>query len=677
MNAAATFAVAAAIALPTADQPPAQRPSFPAGVEWVTVDAVVLDDAGLPVRGLTVDDFMVKDEGVPQTITAFEAIEAPSVSPRQAAEPAASVASPFEPVPPFASPVSAAPRPGRAFVVVFDDLHLEHADTPRARAAVRAFVDSLADGDRLTLVTPGGGLWWKACIPEGRAALAALLLRLDARPRTGESRQKWMSDDEAIRIRDGDPTVQGYVERRWEQVDTTIKDPDVGESVRAAAERVSFDVQRRTRTTLDVLVRALASLSGVRGRKSVMLVSGGFVRDPTIPEFARVLAESQRANAAIYFVDARGLAAVGPHLSAESGAALQLRRAPQDATLALGALDRQAEATEGLAADSGGFSIRKTNDLGAAMTAVARESTAYYLVGYAAPGADGKKARFRRIDVQVSRPGVRVRARRGYYPSGGMKPSAADELDRAVDSPFDQDGIPLRVATFVLDEKSRGKLRVLITTDVDLRALASEQGAALDYGVAISSDTSAQRRSREPLRLPAPGSDGWRSVTRQALLAPGAYQARIVVRHAKTGRIGSLVQDFAVPQARGLRVSTPVLSDRLRAATGSGPAMTARRTFARAGVLHGQFDVYGAARAKQRPPSVKAGFIVRHADGTVVAVAGFTPLVQARDGTLRRNFGVPLDAAQPGPYELVIVAEDETNGRRVEARGSFFVEGPH
>ena len=675
MKTAATLA-ATLFALPLASQPPAQRPSFPAGVEWVTVDAVVLDESGLPVRGLTAGDFFVKDEGVVQRITAFEAIEAPSAPPPQAVEPGRPGA-PLEPLPRAAPPLQlrSGPRSSRAFVVVFDDLHIEHADVVRARGAVRAFTDSLADGDCLTLVTPGSGLWWQARIPESKAALEALLPRLNARPRTGQLPEKWMSDDEAVRIRDGDPMAAGYVERRWDQVATTIKDPDPELSIRSAAGRVSFDVQRRTRATLDVLVRALASLSGVRGRKSVMLVSGGFVRDTSIPEFATVLAESQRASAAIYFVDARGLAAVGPHLTAELGVPLDLRHALQDTTVALGALDAQSEASEGLAADTGGFSIRKTNDLGSAMAAVARESTAYYLLGFPVP-AGARKDRFRRIDVQVSRPGVHVRARRGYYPSGGTKPSAADELARAVDSPFDLDGIPLRAACFVLGEKSRGRLRVLLTTDVDLRSIASESGTALDYAVAISGDNAGRQHSQEALRLPAPGLDGWRSFTRQALLAPGAYQARIVVRDAKSGRIGSLVQEFEVPQVRGLRISTPLLSARLRAAAGSGPAIVARRTFTRAGVLHGRFEVYGAAHDEKTPPSVKAGFLVRHADGTVIAAAGFTRIVAARDGTLGRNFGVPLDEARPGPYELLIMAEDETNGRRAEARATFLVEQP-
>ena len=61
-----------------AQAPPAAPapPTFPSGVELITVDAVVLDRDGRPVPGLTREDFVVKEDGRPREIASFEAFEA-------------------------------------------------------------------------------------------------------------------------------------------------------------------------------------------------------------------------------------------------------------------------------------------------------------------------------------------------------------------------------------------------------------------------------------------------------------------------------------------------------------------------------------------------------------------------------------------------------------------------
>ena len=62
--------------LPTTVQSLQQPPAFPTQAEIVTVDVVVLDRDGKPVPGLTRADFVVREDGRPQNVTAFEAIEA-------------------------------------------------------------------------------------------------------------------------------------------------------------------------------------------------------------------------------------------------------------------------------------------------------------------------------------------------------------------------------------------------------------------------------------------------------------------------------------------------------------------------------------------------------------------------------------------------------------------------
>ena len=587
----------------------------------------------------------------------------------------------------------ASTRAARVFVIVFDDLHLDAAEAQRARDAVAGFLEgAFAGGDRVTLVTTSGDAWWHARMPEGGYALRSILPRLRGRARVADSMKEGMTDYEALRIdRDHDPLVTGHVTRRWKAAATDIlslrEDDTVGERVTATAARIGLEVERRNQEALDVLARAFASGAAVRGRKAVLLVSGGFVHDPRLAEFRRALGESRRANAALYFVDARGLAALGPAQTAEAAAPTDL----QDTSLALGALGVGAEGSESLAAETGGFSIKNRNDLAAGARTILRESSSYYLLGYAPPVGRGD-GRFRRIEVRVAREGVRVRTRKGYYPAAAGTPprEGRDEaLQRAFDSPFDLDGIPLRATALVFGEKAPGQSQVLITAEVDLRALDLRDAGGvleghLEYRLVVADlETGALHRRDEQIDLKIPAADRERHsrrgfpVTREVALAPGRYQARVVARDATSGRVGSLSHDFEVPRAEGLRLSTPVLSDRLREPPGVGPELIARRTFPPSGDLHCRFEVYGAARgATTGRPAVRAGFAVQFADGRLLAASRATPMTPGPDGTLGRTLGFPIGKAPPGRYELVLVVEDEVSGRRVEAREAFTVGGP-
>ena len=67
-----------------------------------------------------------------------------------------------------------------------------------------------------------------------------------------------------------------------------------------------------------------------------------------------------------------------------------------------------------LAEQTDGRAIVNRNDLAIGMKQITRDSSAYYLIGYNSSEAptDGK---FHNIRVRVKRPGVQVRARKGYW----------------------------------------------------------------------------------------------------------------------------------------------------------------------------------------------------------------------------------------------------------------------
>src|SRR6185295_6135353 len=67
-----------------------------------------------------------------------------------------------------------------------------------------------------------------------------------------------------------------------------------------------------------------------------------------------------------------------------------------------------------LAKDTGGVAFDNTNNLRQGFNRIESDLRNYYLIGYS-PTNEKFDGRFRTIDVKVSRPGVTVAARRGYF----------------------------------------------------------------------------------------------------------------------------------------------------------------------------------------------------------------------------------------------------------------------
>ena len=73
---ASAAALAAQEAQKPAAPPPAETPpTFPAQVEQVIVDVVITDKKGTPIRDLKQEDLTVTEDGVPQQIVSFEAVQ--------------------------------------------------------------------------------------------------------------------------------------------------------------------------------------------------------------------------------------------------------------------------------------------------------------------------------------------------------------------------------------------------------------------------------------------------------------------------------------------------------------------------------------------------------------------------------------------------------------------------
>jgi VWFA-related protein len=664
-------------------------------VELVTVDLVVTDKKGVPIPDLKASDFVIREDGDPQSIVSFESVQLPATA----------SATPKAP-PRVATNTEPEARTGRTFVIVFDTIHLAPAQAHRAKLAVAEFLkNGVREGDRVTLVGTGGEVWWSTRMEAGREALMGMLKRLDGRyiPDMAPDR---MSDWEAMRIHVyHDTQVEARVSRRFEQYGAATRGGMTQDQsaammggdpmVQGKATEVYFQSVSRNRITLQILERILTSLASTKGRKSLILVSEGFIYDPNLDEFKKTVQASRRSNVAIYFLDTRGLTGMPAYFTAEFGPPLDT----QDIGAAFMENLEASEGAESIAIDTGGFTVKNTNDLGKGIQRIADESRIYYLLGYNSTHLQ-RDGRFRKIEVKLpNRKGLQLRYRKGYFaPLEGGK-SALDKrtgpgdpaIQAALDSPYAEEEVPLRMTAYVFDETILGKASVMVATDVDVSEFKFEEkdGRFLDTLEFLL--VVAHRESGEFFRydqqvqmklLPATRQRlgaSWFPVVRDFELAPGGYQAKIVVRDKNAGRIGTVVHEFEVPDMAQFRVSTPILSDTLQPTpegqkSAPRPVLKIQRSFPTGSTMWAEFDVYGAVKDKASGmPKVTAGYTIRRIDGPVETFVTPTVIQPTSLGKLSRLVGTRLATAEPGDYEFVLTIRDEIAGKSLEVREPFTV----
>lgn len=199
--------------------------------------------------------------------------------------------------------------------------------------------------------------------------------------------------------------------------------------------------EQQGRASIFSLLSLVREQRALAGRKTVIYFSEGLVVPPNQVDFFRTtISEANRANVSVYGVDARGLLTTGVTESTRSSL-LDAARTSAGQVSATGSAVSRAEVMlsesteaslranvqgtlEDLSESTGGFLTANTNDLRVGMQRVTEDIRGYYQLAYNPPPRpyDGK---FRRISVNVSRPGVTLQTRSGYFalpPSLGPGP---------------------------------------------------------------------------------------------------------------------------------------------------------------------------------------------------------------------------------------------------------------
>ena len=110
-----------------------------------------------------------------------------------------------------------------------------------------------------------------------------------------------------------------------------------------------------------------------------------------------------------------------------------------------------------------------------------------YSLGFSSTNPE-KDGSYRKIKIKTNRKGLKVQARRGYYaplPDGST--TVAEELESedpefqgALDSPYEIDGINLRMTHFVRDETLMGTAHVYVAGEIDIGGLEFTEEEGLD-----------------------------------------------------------------------------------------------------------------------------------------------------------------------------------------------------
>ena len=662
-------------------QPTGPQLTFRVETNYIEVDAIVTDGRGNVVRDLKREDFTLFEDGKPQAVDAFAFVDIPF----ERADPLLHRDDEVDP------DVFTNERDfeGRIYLIVLDSYHVAAVRTQQTRQVVRDFIlNNVAANDSAAVVHVG-----RTDISQEFTSNKRLLLR---------SVDKFMGQK-----------LQSKVLNKFENAQIAAS---------SDLEPQDFDWNERignARATVASLGKLSGYMTGIQGRrKSVIFVSESFdfdtddligSRSPSLElntmreavEIGDVVRDMQatleaatRGNIAVYSVDPRGLVDASEDTIGIAGK-VPTRAIAEEIRRSQGRLRT-------LSTDTGGTAIVSTNNFAAGFDRIVQDNSTYYMLGYRAqPKHDGK---FHDITVKVTRPGVQIRARKGYFAvkTDLTKLPAAPPPDPLRDmllSPMALRGLTMRATADVVKGPAQQSV-VQIAVEIDGNNLGFDEknGAFVNkvewsYMVldgAGAAKTNGRRTADfalTPKNKEAVAEHGLRFAT-EFELPPGRYQFRVAGKEGIGGRTGSVFWDVDVPDfSRGSFSMSDIVLTSSRA--GAAPTITdtktlrtvlpgpptAHRTFTLEDTVAVYAEIYDSQAAT--PHSVDLSVTVRTDDGTQVFKSEETRESKDLAGA-RGGFGylvrIPMQDLVPGRFVLAVEARSRLGGDPIKRETEFRVK---
>jgi VWFA-related protein len=472
-----------------------------ASAQLVLVDVVVTDKDHQPVHGLTSADFSISENNAPQTIKHFEEHSAPSVAD----------ATKFAPMPKLPQGIftnyTPAPASGAVSILLLDSLNTPIEDQAYMRQQLLAYLKSTPPGMRIAIF----GLSTHLVLLQGFTSDPDVLRSV---VEEGQAKASFVLEDQM-----GGGGVQANTTDFLEDNGMAIEDAgnDPGAVIAALRQfnaiHETFQIQMRTKYTLDAMNEIARYVSAIPGRKNLIWFSGSFPLDilpdengqlynafaamgSSEDEYRETITKLSRSQVAVYPIDVRGITS-SPTLDASStrnyGGTYGPARLARDNAKFLDQNGSEHATLDVLAADTGGRAFFNTNGLTEAVTKAVEEGSNFYTLSYT-PTNQERDGKERKIKVQLTRPGTNLSYRAGYYADAPEKKgakTAAASIAAAASAGIDSQRVAMMrgapTPTEILMKVAVDRMNTGVKTEDQVAAAntpsASTKGPYQRYGV--------------------------------------------------------------------------------------------------------------------------------------------------------------------------------------------------
>jgi VWFA-related protein len=357
--------------------------------------------------------------------------------------------------------------------------------------------------------------------------------------------------------------------------------------------------QQQEGSALYLLMALAKGQATAPGRKSVVYFTSGLTVSGLLNDFFKsTQSEANRARVSFYAIDVSGLATDSDAQVARDAVADIRRDSLNTNPLSGGGTttdkaklgDRMEASTrtnwkqplKELSDNTGGFAVLETNDFRKPMERLASDLGGFYEFAYATahPAADGT---FRRLEVKVTRGGVKVQDRSGYFatPPDDAGPILAYELPLldALKSPDAKQDFPLTAGAFRFGSSAEGRDVFLVAElpmsklkfTTDPKTKTYRMHFALLAVVKDAQGNVVERVSQDyPFQGPADKlpqlQQGNVVFKRRVVVPPGDYTVEIVAQDRDGAATSVRRMPLSVPAQPAVAVSSVVVIRRMEPA---------------------------------------------------------------------------------------------------------------
>jgi VWFA-related protein len=712
--------LAAPSAAPASPQAPGETPVFGVETSSVVLDIVVRDKRGKLVRDLTAADFEVSEDNVRQTIDSFRIVNNDAQD--EADNPPPAAAAPAAPAQAAAAPAPETAAKGPAVVAfVFDRMSTDGRRMAH-RTALTFTERGYASGDLVGVFAIDLALRTLQPFTSNVDAIRNGLERAGTQANTTFANDRADARDISKSVERADRALQGLENTPGGQGSATaalIAAQQAYDQAQLSMMRVFDQLERDQQgyATTHGLLAVVNGLKTLPGRKTIVFFSEGLAVTANVEgQFRSVITSANRANVAIYTIDSGGLRVdSGNREAREELIQASQRRLAQEENSGRGvplreALTRGVERNEDmlrlnpesglgqLAAETGGFMVRDTNDARGGFLRITEEMRFHYVIGYS-PTNDKMDGSYRSVSVKCRRPDVRIQSRKGYLalpPAEYAVPVREFEAPAlvALERKPRPDAFPLNVGAFSFPEAGRpGLAPVLVQIPGGTMTWEAQgpSGPHADFAVLVkirdSQGREADRLSQEyRLSVPAEKIEAARKgevlFYRETELPAGSYTAEAVAYDAlgKKASVRSFPLEIPPAPPEGLRLSSLMLVSRADRLTPQEQKDTKNPLHYGEVILYPNlgaplrksvmpalgfyFAVYGKDLASARRTTIEV-----HQGGKVVAssVADLAP--PDASGRIQHAGTLPIKSFAVGDYTLKVSVSD---GKQSESRVAAF-----